>query len=88
MYPVPSGSSPPANRVFGLVAELAKATVPTGSTIPWDDWVADYSRIRDAIAQTYPDIFHDFNARLWEPGGFIARSAPASGKPKPARPTS
>jgi molybdopterin-dependent oxidoreductase alpha subunit len=53
-----------------IVAELAKATVPTGSTIPWDDWVADYSKVRDAIAQTYPDIFHDFNARLWEPGGF------------------
>ena len=36
----------------------------------WDDWVADYSRIRDAIAATYPDIFHDFNARMWTPGGF------------------
>jgi molybdopterin-dependent oxidoreductase alpha subunit len=53
-----------------IVAELAKATVPTRSTIPWDDWVADYSRIRDAIARTYPDIFHDFNDRLWKPGGF------------------
>jgi molybdopterin-dependent oxidoreductase alpha subunit len=53
-----------------IVAELAKATVPDGSTIPWDDWVADYSKVRDAIAQTYPEIFHDFNARLWEPGGF------------------
>jgi molybdopterin-dependent oxidoreductase alpha subunit len=53
-----------------IIAELAKATVPTGSSIPWDDWVADYSKVRDAIAQTYPEIFHDFNGRLWEPGGF------------------
>jgi molybdopterin-dependent oxidoreductase alpha subunit len=53
-----------------IVAELAKATVPTASTVPWDDWVGDYSRVRDAIAQVYPEIFHDFNARLWEPGGF------------------
>jgi molybdopterin-dependent oxidoreductase alpha subunit len=53
-----------------IVAELAKATVPAGSTIPWDDWVADYGKVRDAIAQTYPEIFHDFNARLWKPGGF------------------
>ena len=53
-----------------IVAELAKATVPGGSTIPWDDWVADYSKVREAIAQTYPDIFHDFNERLWKPGGF------------------
>jgi molybdopterin-dependent oxidoreductase alpha subunit len=53
-----------------IVAELAKATVPTRSTIPWDEWIADYSKVRDAIAATYPDIFHDFNARLWQPGGF------------------
>jgi molybdopterin-dependent oxidoreductase alpha subunit len=53
-----------------IVAELAKAAAPSASAIPWDDWVADYSKIRDAIAAVYPDIFHDFNARLWEPGGF------------------
>ena len=32
--------------------------------------MADYSKIRDAIAATYPVIFHDFNARMWKPGGF------------------
>lgn len=53
-----------------IVAELAKAAAQSGSKIPWDDWVADYSRIRNAIAETYPDIFHDFNARMWQPGGF------------------
>jgi molybdopterin-dependent oxidoreductase alpha subunit len=53
-----------------IIAELAKAVVPSRSTIPWDDWVADYSKVRDAIAATYPDIFHDFNARMWKPGGF------------------
>ena len=26
--------------------------------------------MREAIAQTYPDIFHDFNARMFQPGGF------------------
>jgi anaerobic selenocysteine-containing dehydrogenase len=53
-----------------IVAELAKAAAPSRSTIPWDRWVADYSKIRDAIAKTYPEIFHDFNVRLWQPGGF------------------
>ncbi|TYL82902.1 formate dehydrogenase, partial [Bradyrhizobium rifense] len=53
-----------------IVAELAKATVSGRTTIPWDDWIADYARIRDAIASTYPDIFHDFNERMWKPGGF------------------
>jgi molybdopterin-dependent oxidoreductase alpha subunit len=53
-----------------IVAELAKATIASKSTIPWDAWVADYSKVRDAIAATYPDIFHDFNKRMWQPGGF------------------
>jgi len=53
-----------------IIAGIAKAAVAGKSTAPWDEWVADYGRVRDAIAQTYPDIFHDFNERLWEPGGF------------------
>lgn len=53
-----------------IVAEIAKATVPGRGTIPWDEWVADYGKVRDAIAETYPEIFHDFNARMWQPGGF------------------
>jgi anaerobic selenocysteine-containing dehydrogenase len=52
-----------------IVAGIAKATLgPT--RVPWDDWVADYAKVREAIAQTYPDIFHDFEARMWRPGGF------------------
>jgi anaerobic selenocysteine-containing dehydrogenase len=38
--------------------------------VAWDAWVADYGLIRDAIERTYPDVFHDFNARMWTPGGF------------------
>jgi molybdopterin-dependent oxidoreductase alpha subunit len=53
-----------------IVAEIAKATLPPNPRVPWDDWVADYSRIRDAIEETYPEDFRDFNARMWQPGGF------------------
>jgi molybdopterin-dependent oxidoreductase alpha subunit len=53
-----------------IVARLAKATLAPNPKVDWDGWVADYSKIRDAIAETYPDIFHDFNARMWTPGGF------------------
>ncbi|GGJ83479.1 FdhF/YdeP family oxidoreductase [Pseudomonas matsuisoli] len=53
-----------------IIAELAKATLPNPQTPPWDAWVADYSQIRDAIAGTYPETFHDFNVRMLEPGGF------------------
>ena len=38
--------------------------------VPWEAWAGDYSLVRDAIAESYPDIFHDFNARLGAPGGF------------------
>lgn len=57
------------------MAELAKAVLPPGK-VPWDDWVADYARVRDAIEATYPETFKDFNERFMHPGGF-ARPLPA-----------
>ena len=53
-----------------IVAGLAKATLTPNPKVPWDEWVADYGRIRNEIAETYPGDFHDFNARMWTPGGF------------------
>jgi molybdopterin-dependent oxidoreductase alpha subunit len=53
-----------------VVAGIAKATLAPNPQVDWDGWVADYAAIRAAIAQTYPAIFHDFEARMWQPGGF------------------
>jgi len=53
-----------------IVAALAKAVLPPNPKIDWDGWIADYSRIRDAIALTYPKDFHGLNERMWTPGGF------------------
>ena len=53
-----------------IVAALAKRILPPNPKIDWDSWVADYGRIRDAIEETYPEIFRDFNARMFTPGGF------------------
>ncbi|MBZ5759273.1 MULTISPECIES: FdhF/YdeP family oxidoreductase [Rhizobium] len=53
-----------------IVAGIAKATLPDNPDIPWDEWVNDYARVRDAIEATYPKIFKDFNKRLFTPGGF------------------
>jgi anaerobic selenocysteine-containing dehydrogenase len=53
-----------------IVAGLAKATLSPNPKTKWDLWIADYTRIRDEIAETYSEEFHDFNARMWEPGGF------------------
>ncbi len=63
--PGPSVRSEPA-----IVAGIANAMLDDNPRVPWDAWVDDYAKVRDAIARTYPEIFHDFNARLWEPGGF------------------
>ena len=53
-----------------IVAELAKAALAPNPRVDWDGWLADYSRVRDAIETTYPDQFRDYNARLFQPGGF------------------
>ena len=53
-----------------IVAGIAKATLDPNPRVEWDAWVADYAKVRDAIATTYPDIFHNFNERMWTPGGF------------------
>jgi molybdopterin-dependent oxidoreductase alpha subunit len=53
-----------------IVAGIAKATLGPDPNVDWDAWVADYALIRDAIEATYPEAFHDFNARMWTPGGF------------------
>ncbi|MEK6346694.1 MAG: FdhF/YdeP family oxidoreductase [Burkholderia sp.] len=59
-----------------IVAGIAAATLGARSGVPWAAWCNDYRLIREAIAVTYPDIFHDFDARMWTPGGF-ARPLPA-----------
>lgn len=53
-----------------IVAEIAKATLAPNPKVPWDDWVGDYGKVRDAIGETYPEMFGDYNARLFTPGGF------------------
>jgi molybdopterin-dependent oxidoreductase alpha subunit len=53
-----------------IIAGLAKATLPHNPHVPWDEWVDNYDRIREAIARTYPETFRDFTARMFTPGGF------------------
>jgi molybdopterin-dependent oxidoreductase alpha subunit len=61
---------------LAIIAGIAKATLPAHPKWRWDEWTADYSRVRDLIAETYAQEFHDFNARMFEPGGFY-RGNPA-----------
>jgi molybdopterin-dependent oxidoreductase alpha subunit len=68
------GFSNPASELLlsepAIVAGIAKATLAPNPKVDWDAWVGNYASIRDAIAATFPKIFHDFNARMWTPGGF------------------
>jgi len=59
-----------------LVAEIAKATLDPNPKVTWDAWADDFSLIRRQIEKTYPDIFEDYEARMWQPGGFH-RNLPA-----------
>jgi molybdopterin-dependent oxidoreductase alpha subunit len=53
-----------------IIAGIARETLPDNPNVNWDAWLNNYSLVRDAIEKTYPDIFHDFNQRMWQPGGF------------------
>jgi molybdopterin-dependent oxidoreductase alpha subunit len=53
-----------------FIARLAETTLEPNARAPWAAWRNDYRLIRLAIGRTYPEIFHDYEARMWEPGGF------------------
>jgi len=51
-----------------IVARMAEAVLPE-SQIKWKWYIESYDRIRDSIADVF-DEFHDFNLRVYKPGGF------------------
>ncbi|AOA59967.1 FdhF/YdeP family oxidoreductase [Acinetobacter larvae] len=51
-----------------IVARMAEATLGKDH-IDWRWYVESYDRIRDAIAEVFSE-FHDFNRRVYPPGGF------------------
>jgi molybdopterin-dependent oxidoreductase alpha subunit len=53
-----------------IVAELAKSIFPSNPRADWDAWTRNYALIREAIAETYPDIFANFNKRIKAAKGF------------------
>ncbi|MGZ3266286.1 MAG: FdhF/YdeP family oxidoreductase, partial [Croceibacterium sp.] len=55
---------------LAIVAGIAKATLRANPKVKWDEWVADYGKVRELIEATYPEMFKDFNDRLFTPRGF------------------
>ena len=63
-------ASPDLLSESAIVAAIAMATLNPNPRVPWQDWVDDYGRVRDAIEATWPATFNRFNERLFQPGGF------------------
>ncbi|KQN71987.1 formate dehydrogenase [Sphingomonas sp. Leaf62] len=58
-----------------IVAGMAKATLDPNPKVDWDGWTGDYAKIRALIEATYPEEFHDFEERMFTPGGFYRGNA-------------
>ena len=63
-------ASPHLRSEPAIIAGIAKATLGSTPDVPWDRWVGNYGTVRDAIEETYPETFKEFNKRLFQPGGF------------------
>lgn len=55
---------------LAIVTGIAKAAIDRNPKLKWDEWTDDYSRVRELIEATYPKDFKDYNARMFEAGGF------------------
>ena len=68
------GRADPASKQLlsepAIIAALATATLAPNPKLDWSKWVAKYSLVRDAIAESYPQWFGNFNEKMKKPGGF------------------
>jgi molybdopterin-dependent oxidoreductase alpha subunit len=55
---------------LAIVTGIAKAALDPHPRLKWDEWTGDYSLVRQLIELTYPKDFKDYNARMFQPGGF------------------
>ena len=61
-----------------IVAELAKATLGSKTTVNWDSLIGNYDTIRDHISRVV-DGCEDYNKRVRQPGGFYLPNPPREG---------
>lgn len=68
------GKRTPASRELkselAIVTGIAKAVIAPRPKLKWDEWAGDYALVRDLIEYSYPKDFKDYNARMFQPGGF------------------
>jgi molybdopterin-dependent oxidoreductase alpha subunit len=63
-------ASPHLKSELAIVTGIAKAALAPNPKLKWDEWTGDYGLVRDLIEFTYPKDFKDYNARMFQPGGF------------------
>jgi molybdopterin-dependent oxidoreductase alpha subunit len=68
------GKRTPASKELkselAIVTGIAKAVIAPRPKLKWDEWTGDYALVRDLIEYSYPKDFKDYNARMFQPGGF------------------
>jgi formate dehydrogenase major subunit len=52
-----------------IICRMARATLPHSKT-SWEDYIEDYTLIRDKIAEVYPEIYTGFSEKMKNPHGF------------------
>ncbi|MCQ8278254.1 FdhF/YdeP family oxidoreductase [Acetobacteraceae bacterium KSS8] len=67
---VRSPASPHLISEIRLICEIARKTLEPNPRVRWTEYETDYAEIRKEIAETLPEIFWDYERRMWEPGGF------------------
>jgi molybdopterin-dependent oxidoreductase alpha subunit len=80
------GTLPPASPHLlsetAIVCRLARRVLGPQNPVPWEEFAADYDRIRERIERVVPG-FDDFNARARRPGGFALPHAPRDSRTFP-----
>ena len=64
--------TPPSDHLrseVAIVCQLARAVLGPEHPVPWESFIDDYDRIRDAIADVVPGCT-DYNAKVRQPDGF------------------
>jgi len=54
-----------------IIGGIAKAALAPNPKVPWDDWIGDYARVREAIEKTWPATFKGLGDKMFDPGGMV-----------------
>ena len=75
-------ASPFLKSEVDIVCSIAEATLGTQGPVPWSEYRADYSKIREAIAHVVPGC-EAFDEKVNQPGGFVLPHPPRDSRTFP-----